>query len=100
MMDDYGHPIGSLMIPVNKFPALDYLDGEQFKNVIFACAEYVQYDGEVEPEGLTAIEQAFFESLRGDMDSNIRKWKERIAGGRKERGRRRRREVIKEAENG
>lgn len=87
-MDEHGNPIGNLLIPLNKFPVLGYLDGNQFKNVIFACAQYVVCDGEYEPEGLTQIEQAFFESMRNDMDRNIWKWKERLSGSRKKRARR------------
>lgn len=79
-MDDEIRP-KALMIPFDKFVILDILDPVQYKNVITQMRRYVEL-GE-EPEGLEAIEQMAFESLRPFMDENINTYQRSVLAHRK-----------------
>lgn len=70
-----------LYIPLDLLSMLDVLDGEQFKRVVLACAEYVQTGQE--PSGFSSVEKAVFEGLRPTNDFNIRKYRETVERNRK-----------------
>lgn len=70
-----------LYIPLNLLSMLDVLEGEQFKRVVLACAQYVQTGQE--PDGFSSVEQAVFEGLRPTNDFNIRKYRETVERNRK-----------------
>lgn len=70
-----------LYIPLDLLSMLDVLEGEQFKRVVLACAEYVQTGQE--PQCFSPVEKAVFEGLRPTNDFNIKKYRETVERNRK-----------------